>query len=188
LVIDVSAFATTYAILWHLTIEPNLQGIERTQTLESAVALVRAAGNERWLRRRRPAAQALTIGAEMVAQRPGSLDEGAIQLGGGWTFERVVEEINRRVYFWPGTAGPLPRGRARTARRSAVRQRLARAERKAGLPKLAGSLWHAYRRKQATERKHHPIKDVAAAEGWKSTQTLLTCYQQADQDTVRRVL
>jgi len=67
-------------------------------------------------------------------------------------------------------------------------KRLARAERKAGLPKLAGSLWHAYRRKWATERKHHPIKDVAAAGGWKSTQTLLTCYQQADHDTLRRVL
>ena len=188
MVIDVSAFATTYPILWHLTMEPNLQRIERTQTLESAVSLVRAAGNERWLRRRRPAAQALTIGAETVAQRPGSLDEGAIQLGGGWTFERVVEEINRRVDFWPGTAGPCRAGHARTARCSAVRQAARRRRAEGRAPETRRQSGHAYRRKWATERKHHPIKDVAAAEGWKSTQTLLTCYQQADHDTVRRVL
>jgi hypothetical protein len=40
------------------------------------------------------------------------------------------------------------------------------AEKKAKLPKLDGSLWHAYRRKWAIERKHLPLKDVAAAGGW----------------------
>ena len=39
------------------------------------------------------------------------------------------------------------------------------AEKKAKLPKLDGSLWHAYRRKWAIERKHLPLKDVAAAGG-----------------------
>ena len=62
------------------------------------------------------------------------------------------------------------------------------AERKAKVPKLEGGLWHPYRRKWATERKHHSLKDVAAAGGWKDTETLLTCYQQPDADTLLAVM
>jgi integrase len=65
---------------------------------------------------------------------------------------------------------------------------LGAAERKAGLPKLLGGLWHPYRRKWATERKTHPIKDVAAAGGWKDVETLLTCYQQPDDETLLDVM
>ena len=65
---------------------------------------------------------------------------------------------------------------------------LAKAERKAGLPKLQQGLWHPYRRKWGTERKHLPIVDVAAAGGWKDTQTLLTHYQQPDAETLLAVV
>jgi hypothetical protein len=58
----------------------------------------------------------------------------------------------------------------------------------AGLEPQQGSLWHAYRRKWATERKHLPDADVAAAGGWKSTVTLKTAYQQADSETILRVV
>jgi integrase len=62
------------------------------------------------------------------------------------------------------------------------------AEAKAKLPKLDGSLWHAYRRAWATARKHLPIADVAAAGGWSDLTTLLRCYQQADEDTLFAVM
>jgi hypothetical protein len=65
---------------------------------------------------------------------------------------------------------------------------LAHAERKAKLPKLAGGLWHPYRRKWATERKHLSITDVAAAGGWQDTATLLTCYQQPTNDALLAVM
>ena len=65
---------------------------------------------------------------------------------------------------------------------------LAAAEKAAKLPKLRGSLWHAYRQKWATERKHHPLRDVAEAGGWKDTETLLTCYQQPDRETLLAVV
>ena len=39
---------------------------------------------------------------------------------------------------------------------------LLQAERDAGLPKLVGGVWHPYRRKWAMERKHWPMRDVAA--------------------------
>ena len=65
---------------------------------------------------------------------------------------------------------------------------LRRAESRAGLKKLVGGLWHPYRRAWATARKHLPITDVAAAGGWKDTETLLTCYQQADTQTLLAVM
>jgi len=64
---------------------------------------------------------------------------------------------------------------------------LSRAEREAGLSKLDGSVWHTYRRKWAIERKHLPPMDVAAAAGWKSAQTLVQVYRQADQESVLAV-
>ena len=36
----------------------------------------------------------------------------------------------------------------------------------------------------ATARKDLPIKDVAAVGGWKDIQTLVNCYEQADDDTM----
>ncbi|MGE5230791.1 MAG: tyrosine-type recombinase/integrase, partial [Deltaproteobacteria bacterium] len=65
---------------------------------------------------------------------------------------------------------------------------LRRAEAAAGVERLEGGLWHAYRRKWATERKELPLKDVAAAGGWKDVTTLLTCYQHADEATMLKVM
>jgi len=45
-----------------------------------------------------------------------------------------------------------------------------------------------FRRGWATARKDLPLKDVAAAGGWKDITTLVTCYQQQDDDTLRRVV
>jgi integrase len=58
----------------------------------------------------------------------------------------------------------------------------------AGVAKPEGSLWHAFRRRWATTRKHLPLRDVAAAGGWKDLTTLLTCYQQPDEETMRQVV
>jgi integrase len=56
------------------------------------------------------------------------------------------------------------------------------------LEPLKGGLWHAYRRKWATERKHLPAVDVMKAGGWKSRQTMETCYQQATDAGVLEVM
>lgn len=50
-----------------------------------------------------------------------------------------------------------------------------------------GGLWHPLRRKWATERKGYPVKDVAAAGGWRDAGTMLRSYQQADAETMRQV-
>ena len=62
------------------------------------------------------------------------------------------------------------------------------AEERAGLPKLAGSLWHCYRRKWATERKKHARADVMVAGGWTDPQTLERCYWQSDEESLLAVV
>lgn len=51
-----------------------------------------------------------------------------------------------------------------------------------------GSLWHVFRRMWATDRKHLPPKDVAAAGGWRDISTLVNCYQQPDEATIKAVV
>ncbi len=65
---------------------------------------------------------------------------------------------------------------------------LREAERRAGVPKQSGSLWHAWRRGWVTSRKHLPDVDVAAAGGWKDVSTLRTCYQRPDPQTMLEVV
>jgi len=65
---------------------------------------------------------------------------------------------------------------------------LRRAFIRAGISPPEGGLWHCFRRKWATERKTFPLRDVAAAGGWSDVQTLLTCYQHPDEDTLRDVV
>lgn len=55
------------------------------------------------------------------------------------------------------------------------------------IAKPKGGLWHMFRRVWVTERKDLPLKDVAAAGGWRDTSTLLR-YQQPDEDTLRAVV
>lgn len=69
-----------------------------------------------------------------------------------------------------------------------VRCWLEKAEQLAKVPKQVGGSFHPYRRAWATARKHLPIKDVAAAGGWKSEAVLLRHYQQPDEATLLRVV
>ena len=55
-------------------------------------------------------------------------------------------------------------------------------------PPQKGSLWHAYRRKWVTERKHHPAADVASVGGWDGSETVQSIYQQADPATMEDVV
>ena len=83
---------------------------------------------------------------------------------------------------------PAPGDATKPVSRHLAAKWLQEAEKLAGLEKLDGSLWHAYRRKWATERKHLPDADVAAAGGWENPNTLRLVYQQADADTMLRVV
>jgi integrase len=69
-----------------------------------------------------------------------------------------------------------------------ARKLLGRAERAAGLEALAGGDFHPYRRAWATERKHLPRADVAAAGGWRDVRALELCYQRTDEATMLAVV
>ena len=105
---------------------------------------------------------------------------------------RVRAVLNRLLRERPGIGSaplfPSPVDRERPIARHFADRWLREGERLAGLDPQQGSLWHAYRRKWATERKHMPDVDVAAAGGWKNTVSLKTAYQRADPETILRVV
>ncbi len=65
---------------------------------------------------------------------------------------------------------------------------LRRAEELAQLEHLEHGGWHQFRRGWATVRKALSVKDVAAAGGWTKTETLLSCYQHSDPETILAVV
>jgi integrase len=102
-------------------------------------------------------------------------------------FFESVKQFQRELVAIGGYVFSAPKARDGIMDRHLFDKWLTVAEKKAKLPKLDGSLWHAYRRKWAIERKHLPLKDVAAAGGWKDVNTLLEVYQQADEESVLAV-
>lgn len=75
-----------------------------------------------------------------------------------------------------------------TLGRPVVDRWLRKAERLANVEPHNGNLWHAYRRRWPTVQKHLPATDVAEAGGWNGPKTLQQVYQQADQETMLRVV
>ncbi len=106
----------------------------------------------------------------------------------------VLYELLRFRNENPKLRGPLlfPHPQRRRHHRGPVTRHLAaywlkEAFDRGRIPKPAGGLWHMFRRVWATERKDLPLKDVAAAGGWRDTSTLLR-YQQPDEETLRAVV
>lgn len=83
---------------------------------------------------------------------------------------------------------PSPRDAIQHCSRHVLDDWLRRAYKLAEIEPEHGGLWHPLRRKWATERKNYPVKDVAAAGGWRDVQTVLRSYQHADAATVREVV
>ena len=83
---------------------------------------------------------------------------------------------------------PAPKDPARPISKYLASKWLLKAYEFADVAREPGGLWHPFRRKWATERKKYPLRDVAAAGGWSDTQTLLVCYQQPDEATLREVV
>jgi integrase len=83
---------------------------------------------------------------------------------------------------------PAPKDPTRACDRHLLDNWLRKAFAKAEVKQEPGGMWHTLRRKWATERKGYPVKDVAAAGGWRDERTILTSYQQSDAATVRQVV
>lgn len=83
---------------------------------------------------------------------------------------------------------PSPEDPAEPVSRHLVRDWWERLEPEAGIARIPGRGWHALRRQFASELKHTPPRDLQELGGWKSYQTIVKCYQRADEQTMRAAL
>ena len=73
-------------------------------------------------------------------------------------------------------------------RRWMLDDRWRKAERLAGLEPKRGRGWHSLRRKFASDLMNLPLKVLCELGGWKDAQTVLRCYQQADEVQLRAAI
>ena len=83
---------------------------------------------------------------------------------------------------------PAPGKPSAAVSRHLVRDWWERAQKFAHLPPKRGRGWHSLRRKFASDLMHKPLKVLCQLGGWKSPQTVLSCYQHADEDQLREAL
>ena len=81
---------------------------------------------------------------------------------------------------------PSPEDDSKPVSRHLLRDWWYRAEELAELDHIDGLGWHGLRRKFADEHKEVPLKDLAKLGGWKTEQTILTCYQDSNLEAMRR--
>ena len=63
-----------------------------------------------------------------------------------------------------------------------------RAEKLAGLELIRWLGWHSLRRRFATDLKQIPLRDLCDLGGWKDPDTVVKCYQTADEEDLRRAI
>ena len=97
---------------------------------------------------------------------------------------QLREEIDRYLNVWDAEA----RANEKRTTRHMANAMLRRAEALAGLPKVRGAGWHAFRRGWATSRKDLPDVDVAEAGGWKGTKAMKLSYQQPTTTGILRAI
>ena len=83
---------------------------------------------------------------------------------------------------------PAPRDTSKCVGSSRVHAWWIRAEKLAGLEPKPGRGWHSLRRKFACDLMDLPLKVLCELGGWKDAQTVLRCYQQADEVQLRKAL
>ena len=83
---------------------------------------------------------------------------------------------------------PAPKDPDQPCSRHLMRNWWGKAQKLAGLQRTERLGWHSLRRKFATELRNAPLKDLCELGGWKDPNTILKCYQQADEAAMRTAL
>ena len=83
---------------------------------------------------------------------------------------------------------PAPKNLSRCVSRSLARDWWEKAQELAGLERKRGRGWHSLRRKFASDLMDQPLKVLCELGGWKTAQTVLQCYQRADEGQLRKAL
>jgi hypothetical protein len=104
--IDLDDFGRLRPYLYHLTAQENVARIRGMGRLESASALLHAAGRTDLLTTRRKDHLAIVVGDVPISIRDQApLHAGNMALDPDWSPADFVAYLNRRVFFWPGSAG-----------------------------------------------------------------------------------
>jgi hypothetical protein len=109
---EVDSFIDARPMLFHTAALANLDAIKATRVLASTESLLRGTRHEHLLGARRPDSAVIELqGRQVVVRDQRPLRVGSLDLL-GMTLDEWIGELNRRVFFWPGTAnGPISRGR-----------------------------------------------------------------------------
>ena len=103
--------------------------------------------------------------------------------------QAVLKEAQRKN---PGIGDapllPAPKDPSKCVGRSLVRDWWKKAEEFAELEPKRGRGWHSLRRKFASDLMNQPLKVLCELGGWKTAQTVLQCYQRADERQLRKAL
>ncbi|MXX35346.1 MAG: site-specific integrase [Gemmatimonadetes bacterium] len=83
---------------------------------------------------------------------------------------------------------PAPGDPTKSVSRSRARTWWTTAQTRARLEPKRGRGWHSLRRKFASDLMNQPLKVLCELGGWKTAQTVLQCYQRADEDQLRQAL
>lgn len=112
-------FAQRFPRLYHLTAAMNVEAIEADRCLYPAAETFRQARAVGDIRERRSDSRVIELpgGGLRHVRDQAPLFERKAALLGGWTFADLVQDLNERVYFWPGREdGPIESGRNHFAR------------------------------------------------------------------------
>ena len=83
---------------------------------------------------------------------------------------------------------PAPGDPSKSVSRSRARTWWLKAQTLAGLEPKRRRGWHSLRRKFASDLMNQPLKVLCELGGWKTAETVLRCYQRADEDQLRKAL
>jgi hypothetical protein len=110
--LDLSTFVGLRPFLYHLTSKTNFERIRRTGQLQSSAQLLQSANQQHWVRLRRGMHLRVTAEGESILLRDQQpLYSKNILFESGFSFEDLLELLNRSVFFWPGSSiGPIDYG------------------------------------------------------------------------------
>lgn len=99
--------------LFHLTARMNVAGILGERRLAPTSEFLERAGRMEMMQSRRREGVIVSVDGKKVHLRDQApLHEGNVRMDGSWGFGRLVEELNSRVFFWPGRMeGPITSGK-----------------------------------------------------------------------------
>lgn len=103
------------------------------------------------------------------------------------TFFARIREFQRQLGVVGGFVFPRGDDASMSAPPELLSQWIRKAEKDAGLPKLAGGTCHPYRRKWRSERNGAPTKAVMFARGWSDVNTMLNCYDHPEEADILAV-